>query len=175
MQVICAPISRSGTSLSVPLLSACSTVPVLNWQPILHYPREDLMLGSVLISCVISHARVVEVENYQGGTETGAEWVCSGNGFTALRFRGRFDGIDPDAKVICTTDRWHRAEPVVRSSHMSFLGFAFCWLPTLRFFATFVRGSMGRYGDYLDNARTVCRRRMSIIWIIWKVWSRRRS
>lgn len=58
----------------------------------------------------------------------------------------------PDAKVVATErdleDWWRSMEPVVRNSKMGFLGLAFFWLPTLRFFATYVRAAEeGRYGE----------------------------
>ncbi len=67
----------------------------------------------------------------------------------------------PDAKVICTTrdedDWWQSMEPVVRNSKMGFLGFAFYWLPTLRYFTMYVKTTEeGRYGElyFRDGVQT---------------------
>ena len=68
----------------------------------------------------------------------------------------------PDALVICTTrdpdDWWRSMEPVVRNSKMGVLGFAFFWLPTLRFFTTYVGAAeRGRYGElYFREGKRTC-------------------
>ncbi|KAM0804847.1 P-loop containing nucleoside triphosphate hydrolase protein [Usnea florida] len=68
----------------------------------------------------------------------------------------------PNAKVIATTrdpdDWWRSMAPLVRNSKMGFLGFAFYWLPTLRFFTTYVRAAEeGRYGElYFQEGNQTC-------------------
>lgn len=68
----------------------------------------------------------------------------------------------PDAKVIATTrdpdDWWRSMEPVVRNSKMGFLGFAFYWLPTMRWFTTYVAAAEeGRYGElYFREGNRTC-------------------
>lgn len=68
----------------------------------------------------------------------------------------------PDAKVVCTVrdpdDWWRSMEPVVRNSVMGFLGFAFYWLPTLRYFTTYVKATEeGRYGElYFRDVNQTC-------------------
>ena len=51
----------------------------------------------------------------------------------------------PEAKVIVTTrdpdDWWRSMEPLVWNIRMAFLGFAFSWLPTLRWFATYMKAA----------------------------------
>lgn len=49
-------------------------------------------------------------------------------------------------------------EPVVRNSKMGFLRFAFCWLPTLRFFTAYVKAAEeGRYGElYFRDGNETC-------------------
>lgn len=68
----------------------------------------------------------------------------------------------PDAKVIVTTrdpdDWWRSMGPIVRNSKMGFLGFAFYWLPTLRYFTTYVEAmEKGRYGElYFRDGNQTC-------------------
>lgn len=79
-----------------------------------------------------------------------------------INFVAELMELYPDAKVICTTrdpdDWWRSMEPVVRNSKMGFLGFAFYWLPTLRFFTTYVRAAEeGRYGElYFRDGNQTC-------------------
>lgn len=79
-------------------------------------------------------------------------------------FVGELMELYPDAKVIATTrdpgEWWRSMEPLVKNSKLGFLGWVFFWVPTLRFFAEFVRASEeGRYGElyFRDGARTTVR------------------
>ena len=79
-----------------------------------------------------------------------------------INFVEELMALYPDAKVIATTrdpdDWWRSIEPLVRNSRMGFLGVVFYWLPTLRFFPSYVRAAeVGRYGElYFRDGNQTC-------------------
>lgn len=143
IQVIGCGMSRTGT---VSFGLACERLfggPVYHGGQVIVEREEAHLLKWLDIFKWIPCQNEMDRSNIQHSLHKQLEGYTATFDFPCIRLVEEQMALYPNAKVICTIrdpeDWWRSFEPVVKQAGMPFLRFALFWLPTLRYFATYVR------------------------------------